>query len=81
MSLPVDISGSPVPKVSWTCNGEPVTAGIDVTIETKDNYSKLTVKGVSAKVGAGKYEVKAENKAGSDSAEFTVEIKGKSRVF
>ena len=58
--------------MSWLQAGEPVAGA---SIDTKDNYSTLTVKNVTPKL-AGQIEVKAENKVGTDSATFTIEIKG-----
>jgi len=72
LTISVNVSGTPTPKVSWTQAGEPLTAA---SIDTKDNQSTITVKNVTAKL-AGQIQVKAENKVGSDSAEFTVEVKG-----
>ena len=72
LTISVNVAGTPTPKVSWLQTGEPVAGAI---IDTKDNYSTLTVKNVSPKL-AGQLEVKAENKVGTDSATFTIEIKG-----
>jgi len=76
LTITVNITGTPTPKVSWVQAGEPVTTAI---IETKDNYSTLTVKNITSKL-AGQIQVKAENKVGTDSAEFTVEIKGQTNA-
>ena len=72
LTISVNVAGAPTPKVSWLQAGEPVAAA---SIETKDNRSTLTVKNVTSKL-AGQIQVKAENKVGTDTAEFTVEIKG-----
>jgi len=72
LTISVDVVGSPTPKVSWLQVEEPVASS---SVETKDNHSTLTVKNATSK-HAGKITVKAENKVGADSAEFTVEIKG-----
>jgi len=72
LTISVNVVGTPTPKVSWLQAGEPVAA---TSIDTKDNYSTMTVKNVTSKL-AGQIQVKAENKVGTDSAEFTVEIKG-----
>jgi len=72
LTISVTVAGSPAPKVSWA-----EVPG--ASVETKDSVSTLTVKNVTSKV-AGKIQVKAENKVGSDTAEFTVEIKGLSLV-
>ena len=45
------------------------------SIDTKDGYLTLTAKNVTSKL-PGQIQVKAENKVGTDSAEFAIEIKG-----
>lgn len=77
LSVTVNISGTPAPKVSWFLADELLSSSNGTNIETRDTYSKVTFKGITAK-SAGRLTVKAENKAGSDSAEFKVEIKGQS---
>ena len=72
LTISVNVAGSPTPKVSWLQADEAVAGA---SIETKDNRSSLTVKNATPKL-AGSILVKAENKVGSDSAEFAVEIKG-----
>ena len=73
LTISVTVSGTPKPKVSWTQAGEAV---VGASVDTKDNSSTLTVKNITSKL-VGQIQVKAENKIGSDTAEFTVEIKGK----
>ena len=73
--LTVNISGVPTPEVSWYFGEETIQTGNGTTLETTDTYSTLTIKNVGGK-DSGVYSVKAENAAGSDSAEFTVVIKG-----
>ena len=76
LTISVSVSGTPTPKVVWTQAGEPVTAA---SVDTKDSQSTLTVKNVTSKL-AGQIQVKAENKVGSDTAEFTVDIKGSTQT-
>ena len=73
--LPVNVKGTPSPTVTWYKGEDVLEASDTVNIETKDNSSRLTVKNVEAK-DADLYKVTAENVAGSDSAEFTVTVKG-----
>ena len=73
--LSVNITGAPVPKVTWYCGKEQVSATNGISIESTDSYSTLTVKGVEDSQG-GLYSVLAENEAGNDKAEFTVNIRG-----
>lgn len=76
MILSVNISGLPVPKVSWYFGEETIVVGNGVSVETTDTFSTLTLKGVSG-LNTGTFKVTAENEVGSDSAEFTVQIKDK----
>jgi alpha-L-arabinofuranosidase len=77
LSLSVSVTCSPTPKITWHQAGETLSSTNGTNIETKDNFSKITFKGITAKQ-SGKIEVKAENKAGADSAEFNIEVKGES---
>lgn len=71
----MNVSGSPKPKVTWYKNNEELTSANGRTIETKEGSSRLTIKGVSGQT-SGTFVVKAENTAGSATAEFTVVVKG-----
>ena len=48
-------------------------------METKDTTATLTIKGVSAR-NSGAYTVTAENEVGSDTAQFTIIVKGRISV-
>ena len=73
--LSVDIRGSPKPKASWWRDDVEVKSGLDVTVDGDGTFSRLTVKNTTAD-RSGTYRVLAENKVGSDSAEFNVVILG-----
>ena len=73
--LPVNFTGTPAPKATWYLNDKPIESVKPYNIDSGDKHSTLQAKGVTA-AEAGKYKVVAENEAGSDSAEFTVNIKG-----
>jgi len=75
LTLPVTVSGVPTPKVSWYFGDKELKSGNGTTIETKEQMSKLTIKATSG-AHTGTYQVKAENAAGSDKAEFKVSLKG-----
>jgi hypothetical protein len=69
LTLAVNYVGNPRPKLTWYLKEEEVYA------ETREDISTLTVPNVSAK-DSGIYKVMAENAVGSDSAEFTITVKG-----
>lgn len=75
MIISVDVSGVPTPKVTWKLNGNALEKSFRVTTETKEAYSTITVKNLTVE-DSGTYSVIAENEAGSDSAEFAVQVKG-----
>ena len=74
--LPINFSGSPRPKVTWSHRGIPLTSRPGhVHIETGDGYSTLTIFGIEA-TETGKYEVAVENVAGATTLDFDVTVKG-----
>ena len=73
----VNVTGMPTPKVTWYHGDDEVKATGNITIESSENSSTLTIKPVSA-ADAGSYKVVAKNKVGTASAEFTVNVKGRS---
>ena len=78
--IQVNIAGMPTPTVQWFLGEKPVEPSKDITIETDDTSSRITIKGAKTD-DAGKYKVTAENNAGSDSAEFDVIVKGNSNIL
>ncbi|CAH1802732.1 unnamed protein product [Owenia fusiformis] len=74
--ISVNISALPPAKVTWSVNGKELAQSNKVNIETTDTFSTLTVSGTT-KDNTGKYRVLAENKVGSDSAEFNVLVRDK----
>ena len=75
LSLYANIEGVPTPKVSWYRNGEPIKSINGTSIDTKDTFTSLSVKGSTGK-DSGKYKLVAENVAGKDEKEFDVTVKG-----
>ena len=73
--LPVNYVCSQPGRVTWLHNGLPLyeRAG-RVRIDTRDNYSTLTLTGVQKDDG-GMYRIVVENAVGSADAEFDVIIK------
>jgi hypothetical protein len=75
--LSVNVSGFPIPKVTWFHKGEEINSSMPgVTIESEDDFSRLTIKPAAGE-HSGSYKVKAENKVGEDEAEFTASVKDK----
>ena len=74
--LPVTISGVPTPAVKWFFNDAEIELTSNMSVESKPSSSSLSAKTVTS-ANSGVYKVVAENEVGSDSAEFTVNIKGR----
>lgn len=66
-------SGNPKPEIKWHKNGKEIVIDNDVTIETDDNVSKLTITNMDRK-RAGKYEFIATNEAGESRASGSVMV-------
>ena len=86
MNLPVTISGSPKPTVTWQIKDKDVVqtgagsvstqnGAVFFSASTQNGDTTLTVVGVSCK-DSGSYKVKAVNKVGEAEAEFTVVVLG-----
>lgn len=73
--LLVNVIGIPTPSIKWFLNDSEVKPSADLTLEGDGSFSRLTAKKATGK-SAGTYKVVAENEVGSDSALFTVVIKG-----
>ena len=73
--ITVNISGIPTPEVTWTRDGTALKTADNVTIETSDTFSTLTIKGC-VKSDTAKYQVSATNEVGDANAEFEVSVKG-----
>ena len=75
----VNISAEPSAKVKWSQDGEDLFNSGNVSIVTTSEFSRLTIKGTSG-TESGAYKVNATNEVGSDSASFTVVIRGMTKV-
>ena len=74
--LSANFTGTPTPHVTWT-GGECVLNANDVTsLEITDKSTTLTIKNVTA-AHSQTYTLTAENEAGSDTANFSVNVKGR----
>jgi len=59
LSLTVNISGIPSPKVAWLLDGETIEKSPRLTIETTEEFSTLTIKNATIE-DAGNYKISAE---------------------
>ena len=72
--LPVNMTGVPAPTVTWLHNNKPVTMDI-FNVDTGARHSTLKASN-AVKALAGGYKIVVENEVGSDTVEFTVNVKG-----
>ena len=75
MVLQANMIGVPMPTVTWYLGDKQLEEDVHYTMETTASLVRLKINSVGADQ-AGQYKVVAENKIGSDSAEFTMEVKG-----
>ena len=75
LNIHVKITGLPTPTVAWTHGDQKIVQSNGTTIETKEGFSTLTIRGTDGE-NSGTYKVTATNVVDSDSAEFSVTIKG-----
>ena len=71
----VNIEATPTPTVKWFHGDKELHHGGNVTIETEETFSRLTIKGITGQQ-SGAYRIVAENKVGKAEEEFSVTIKG-----
>ena len=75
LTLEASVAGIPAPKVTWYMNDEPVSQTNGTTVEGDKTHSVLTVRRARAD-NIGQFKVVAENKIGSDAAQFDVLLLG-----
>lgn len=75
LSLTVNISGIPSPKVAWLKDGKPMEKSPRLSIDMTEEFSTLTIKNATLE-DAGMYKMTAENVVGKAEADFEVLIKG-----
>lgn len=68
--------GTPEPEIRWLRNGKPIDIDDDVTVETTQQQSTVTVRNMSRK-RVGKYEIVATNKAGEARSSGSVVVSDK----
>jgi len=71
--LTANVSGMPEPKVTWLQNDSEIRPGVGISFEGDNTFSRLTIRNTTAK-NAGRYMIRAENKVGSEEAEFKVVV-------
>lgn len=76
LTLHANITGTPIPTITWYHEDKPIEKTAQTSIETSASRTSLTVKNASG-LNSGKYKVVAENSAGSDSGQFEVLVTGK----
>ena len=78
LTLEASVAGVPAPKVTWYMNDEPVSLTNGTTVEGDKTHSVLTVRRARAD-NIGRFKLVAENKVGSDAAQFDVTLLGESK--
>ena len=76
VNLYANIEGVPTPKVTWFHKDAELKSSNGISIDTKDTFTGLTIKGSTAK-HSGTYKLVAENVAGKAETEFNVTVRGK----
>ena len=75
ITLNVSVSGIPTPNITWLLEDEPVEKSPRISIETKEDFSTLTVKNAMLDY-SGTYTIDAENVVGKAVADFETNVKG-----
>lgn len=64
------VSGSPVPDIVWLYNNKPISTD---KVKIAETYTTLSLPRITPEE-AGKYTVRAENKAGKDELVFSISV-------
>ena len=75
--IPVEVTGLPVPMVSWTFSNGPLDGAL---VKGDDTFTNLTIESLDSKQ-QGVYTLKAINAAGEATAQFTVNLQGMKNLF
>jgi hypothetical protein len=76
-TLQAEVTGYPVPTVTWFKDNKPLASGDQLTIETKPSgLTTLSLTGASL-TNSGVYQIVAENNFGKDTADIEVNVTGK----
>jgi hypothetical protein len=76
-TLQAEVTGYPMPTVTWLKDNKPLASGDQITIETKPSgQTTLSLTGATL-TNSGIYQIVAENNFGKDTAELEVSVTGK----
>lgn len=73
--LEAEVYGKPMPKVTWTKDGEVLKADKDFKMSQKRHLFSLSIDAVT-KLNTGNYGILAENASGSTTAEIQLKVLG-----
>lgn len=73
--LEAEVFGKPLPKVSWTKDGEALKPSLDLKLTQARNLFGVEMTSVS-KLQTGVYAILAENASGTKTEEITVTVLG-----
>ncbi|KAF5301257.1 hypothetical protein FQR65_LT00957 [Abscondita terminalis] len=76
IKLECEVSGLPVPSLTWSHNGKPVKETRELKLQTDDKQSTLVISEAFPK-DAGTYTVTAKNEVGAAISECNVTVKGR----
>ena len=75
LSIDVNYTAFPDPKIEWSFNGLPLTDSSRISVQTDSWHTGVNIRSLTPQ-DAGVYKVKVSNKAGSKTASFTVGVRG-----
>ncbi|XP_006795083.1 M-protein, striated muscle isoform X1 [Neolamprologus brichardi] len=74
LNLTCNISGNPVPEVTWLKNDKEITSDEHCILKFESGkFASFTITGVNTS-DSGKYSILVKNKYGTESGDFTVEV-------
>lgn len=75
VKINVNVTGDPIPMVTWYKDGVPLKDGRHIAIDNMDFMSMMSIRGAT-KDDSGEYEVVAKNEWGISSLSFSVNVMG-----
>lgn len=74
LNLTCNISGNPVPEVTWLKNDREITSDEHCILKFESGkFASFTITGVNTS-DSGKYSILVKNKFGTESGDFTVSV-------